>query len=270
MVDCEECESSFDNEHGLEVHMGMSHPKIARKKTCEGCRDDFQSQTGKKFCDDCNPFAGENNGNYKGEDGAKKETSCNECGVEFQYYPSNKEGQYCSDCQKERPWASRDSNIERIRNWDSPEHIGNSRTIECDWCGNSIERPLSMINENNFCSNNCQSDWLSEEYTGDGHPNWVEDYPTDTNYSGEWWNVRRQALERDNYTCQKCNVHREELGRNPSVHHIKPVETFENEQDAHTLDNVVSLCPSCHREEEWKIKNSTVRSLRWLPESLLK
>lgn len=132
-----------------------------------------------------------------------------------------------------------------------------------------MKRPPSMINEHNFCCNNCQYDWLSEEYTGDGHPNWVEGYPIDTNYSGNWWRIRRRALERDDSTCQKCGVTKEELGRNPSVHHIKPVETFDNTQNAHTLGNVVSLCPSCHREEEWKIKNGEVRSLEWLPESIL-
>lgn len=261
MVDCDECNSSFDSEHGLEVHMGMKHPEIARKRTCAGCGKEFQSQTKKKFCRECNPFAGENNGNYKGDSGAKEKTSCNECGTEFEYYPSDKEGQYCSECQKERPWASRDSNIRRIQNWDSPAHIGNSQVIECDWCESSIERQLSMINDHNFCCKKCQSKWLSEEFTGEGHPNWEENYPTNKSYGKVWRRVRSEALERDDYTCQKCGVDREELDKNPDVHHIQPIRTFENEQEAHTLDNVVSLCPSCHQEEEERVRDGRSRSL---------
>lgn len=268
MVECDECGSSFESQHGLDVHMGMRHPKVVNRRTCKDCGTEFYSQTEKQFCENCNPYAGKNNGNYK-ESSGKEETLCEECGVSFSYYPSEKKGLYCSDCQKERPWANRESNIERLHTVDSPAHIGNSRSIDCDWCGESIKRSESEIGENNFCCKQCQNNWLSEEFTGEGHPNWEDDYPTEANYGKGWRRVKIQALERDDYTCQKCGVDKEELGRNPSVHHIKPVETFEDEQDAHTVDNVVSLCPSCHREEEWKIKNGSVRSLEWLPKSIL-
>ncbi|MFU8870248.1 HNH endonuclease, partial [Natronococcus sp.] len=40
------------------------------------------------------------------------------------------------------------------------------------------------------------------------------------------------------------------LDRNPDVHHVRPVRSFENAEDAHTLDNVVTLCRSCHRRVE--------------------
>ncbi|MFH5800332.1 HNH endonuclease [Haladaptatus sp. CMAA 1911] len=60
---------------------------------------------------------------------------------------------------------------------------------------------------------------------------------------------------------------REELGRNPDVHHIVPVRWFIDSgfhtiEDAHFLDNVASLCSSCHRKAEYgKIAQDELRSL---------
>lgn len=92
------------------------------------------------------------------------------------------------------------------------------------------------------------------EFSGEGHPNWdgggVDDY-------GSGWNrVRSLALERDNYECVICGTSTEALGRNPDVHHIVPVRSFREADrldvsDAHYLDNVVTLCPGCHRRAEF-------------------
>jgi len=76
------------------------------------------------------------------------------------------------------------------------------------------------------------------------------------NYGKGWNRVRRQALERDNHECVVCGTTSEELGRNPDVHHIVPVRLFEadgnrEKAEAHALDNVVSLCPACHRKAEF-------------------
>nr|WP_311136853.1 HNH endonuclease [Natronosalvus rutilus] len=57
-------------------------------------------------------------------------------------------------------------------------------------------------------------------------------------------------LERDEYRCQSCGRGRQEIGRNPDVHHVIPVRTFDDPEDAHTLDNVVSLFRRCHRLAE--------------------
>jgi len=42
----------------------------------------------------------------------------------------------------------------------------------------------------------------------------------------------------------------EGIGREPDIHHIKPVREFDDPADAHQLDNVVCLCRSCHRTVE--------------------
>lgn len=72
----------------------------------------------------------------------------------------------------------------------------------------------------------------------------------DRPYVSPWWEVRSKALERDNHKCQICESTREELGSEPDVHHIKPVREFADSRNAHTLENVVALCRSCHRYAE--------------------
>jgi len=111
-----------------------------------------------------------------------------------------------------------------------------------------------LNSEHVFCSTECQSEWLSETFTGEGHPNWKGG--GSANYGRGWRRVRKRALERDGYECVLCGESAEELGRNPDVHHIVPVRAFletpaTTERDAHYLDNVVSLCPSCHRRAEF-------------------
>lgn len=115
-----------------------------------------------------------------------------------------------------------------------------------------------------LCSNECRATWLSEAFTGDGHPNWKGG--GNTPYGKGWNDVRERALDRDSRTCLLCGTDAEELGRNPDVHHIVPVRAFVESPvltvaDAHTLDNVVSLCPSCHRRAEFG--SVSREELRW-------
>jgi len=112
-----------------------------------------------------------------------------------------------------------------------------------------------MINgEVTLCSRECHASWLSEQFTGEGHPNW--EGGTVGPYGKGWNAVREAALERDGHECVVCGTTADELGRNPDVHHVVPVRAFVEtpvlaERDAHTLDNVVSLCPPCHRRAEF-------------------
>lgn len=57
-VDCVTCEDSFDTESAMKIHHSLAH----------------------------------------GESLAKKDTTCEECGASFSYYPSSKEGKYCGEC----------------------------------------------------------------------------------------------------------------------------------------------------------------------------
>ncbi|WP_123536860.1 HNH endonuclease [Halosimplex salinum] len=114
------------------------------------------------------------------------------------------------------------------------------------------------------CSEVCRREWLSESFTGDGHPNWKGS--GNESYGPGWSDVRRRALERDDYQCIRCGATTDDIGRNPDVHHIVPVRRFiesddHTKTDAHFLENVISLCISCHRKaDHGKISKQRLRS----------
>ena len=74
---------------------------------------------------------------------------------------------------------------------------------------------------------------------------WSND-PND--YGPNWTQQRAAARERDNYTCQNCGLREE--GRAHDVHHKIPFRAFERWSEANRLENLVTLCPACHRRAE--------------------
>jgi 5-methylcytosine-specific restriction endonuclease McrA len=63
--------------------------------------------------------------------------------------------------------------------------------------------------------------------------------------------MQRAARDRDRHTCVRCGTTREEVGRELDVHHLRAVNTFDEANDANTLDNLVTLCHPCHMFIEW-------------------
>jgi DEAD/DEAH box helicase domain-containing protein len=71
-----------------------------------------------------------------------------------------------------------------------------------------------------------------------------------------WEEQRGRARARDGYRCRHCGVGERE-GRAHDVHHIQPFRTFgyvrgQNDRylEANRLENLVTLCRSCHRRVE--------------------
>ncbi len=71
-----------------------------------------------------------------------------------------------------------------------------------------------------------------------------------------WEQQRTLARERDGYHCRHCSAP-ERPGRAHDVHHIQPFRTFgylrgknDNYLEANRLENLVTLCTSCHRRVE--------------------
>ena len=61
---------------------------------------------------------------------------------------------------------------------------------------------------------------------------------------------RWKALNRDEWTCQKCG---KDLDRKiAEVHHHRPHAGHESPEEANSLENLVSLCVDCHQEIESK------------------
>jgi len=251
--ECPTCRQTFDTRRGLGVHHSSAHGRRLPNRECHECGTEFYCDYEKKYCsDECRDeavsFEAEQNPNY---DGSKEQTSCERCGESFEYYPSEKEGLYCSECVETKNWR----NPPVIKGDNHPRWNGGKLTIECAICEETVERyPSHVYGEVTFCSDECQHNWLSEEFTGEGHPNW--EGGDVGNYGPGWNRVRRNALERDGYECVVCGTTKSDLGRNPDVHHVVPVRIFDTSEgmsveDAHRLDNVVTLCPPCHRKADF-------------------
>jgi predicted HNH restriction endonuclease len=87
---------------------------------------------------------------------------------------------------------------------------------------------------------------------GEGNPNWAGGY--EKYYGANWERKRTEALERDGFACLVCGVcteeHRKRYNRGLDVHHVRPIRTFDEPEDANTLDNLVTLCDRCHKRWE--------------------
>lgn len=167
-MNCPSCSDEFDSDRAMKIHHKLSH----------------------------------------GNSIAIEKSSCKNCNNTFEYYPSDKDGVYCSDC------------------------VNNP---EVTWSNGGL-----------FGEDNPRYNIDPED-----HPMWRGGY--DIKYIGSWHRVKEERLEIDNHKCQRCGAHKEELGQEPDVHHITPVRLFDNEEDAHTLDNTVCLCRSCHAFVENKL-----------------
>lgn len=70
----------------------------------------------------------------------------------------------------------------------------------------------------------------------------------------DWERARQEARARDNYRCRICQAV-EPAERRHEVHHIRPYRQFGppgaiDSRLANDLDNLITLCPSCHRQAE--------------------
>jgi DEAD/DEAH box helicase domain-containing protein len=75
-------------------------------------------------------------------------------------------------------------------------------------------------------------------------------------YGPGWQTARQAALTRDEHTCRQCGAP-ERDGRSHDVHHLRPFREFgyvpgenHNDREANQLDNLITLCPTCHARAE--------------------
>jgi DEAD/DEAH box helicase domain-containing protein len=71
-------------------------------------------------------------------------------------------------------------------------------------------------------------------------------------YGPSWPRQRDLARARDGFRCQVCGT--PEQGRTHHVHHKTPFRAFANPEQANHLSNLVTLCPSCHRQAELSVR----------------
>jgi len=147
--DCSDSNKEFQSDVTMRQHHTKVHDEQLPNCECDECEKEFFKKNGRrKYCDGCKydeHYEGENNPNYSG---AKEETECNECEGEFSYYPSEKEGNFCSDCVRktkcphpdcrdsDKEFAS-DSTMRQHHTLVHNEQLPNS---ECGDCGDEFFR----------------------------------------------------------------------------------------------------------------------------------
>ena len=134
----------------------------------------------------------------------------------------------------------------------TPINLGARSALACAHCNTRIDVPdwflakkLSLL----FCGTPCRRAWAR------GRPE-AELGASGVRYSrgGNWKIQSLAARERDKFSCRKCGVTEETLGRKLDVHHAIPYGSFESNLGANNLEHLVSLCPSCHRSAEFRLQ----------------
>lgn len=237
-MECPTCGRELSTERGVRQHHTQVHDEPLPNRTCSDCGTEFYDPKSRlEYCDDCDPNAGSNNGNW---DAAKQTASCVECGSTFEYYPSDKDGVYCPSCIEESDGLLPENPAERMQRV----------STDCPACGTEQRVLPSLLGRRKrgvFCDLQCYGEWLSENIVGEDHHCWKD---SESPYAHGWSSVRRAARVRDDFQCRVCGKPKSEMGRNPDVHHVTPIREFENPSNAHRMDNVISLCRSCHRKAE--------------------
>lgn len=243
---CPACGTEFTSVRGMRVHHTKVHGVPLPNRACRDCGVPFYDPDGQRIlCADCQvPRTGES----RWEPG-NTETACIECGATFLHYPSEKEGLFCPDCV-------RDDEVACIPPTSDPSD--GRTTVECAHCQepHDVFDHTIALQEHFFCDRECYPTWLAEERRQDGvwsasdNPNWQDGNEWSGPYGTGWSHARKRALDRDEYTCQRCGATRGELGQNPDVHHVKPVRLFDEPAQAHVLENLICLCRNCHIEVE--------------------
>jgi DEAD/DEAH box helicase domain-containing protein len=94
--------------------------------------------------------------------------------------------------------------------------------------------------------------WLGLSDTLVDHLRELGQWSSDPNdYGPQWQKIRDQVRARDHYRCQICGAL--EIDRPHHVHHKIPFRRFNDIDQANKLDNLITLCPICHRRAETSV-----------------
>ena len=91
------------------------------------------------------------------------------------------------------------------------------------------------------------SDVITEKLRAAGA--WTNDA---NDYGPHWGEIRAAVRARDGYTCAVCGV--PEGDRQHHVHHKIPFRNFSDRDTANRMENLITLCPSCHRQAEQNVR----------------
>jgi endogenous inhibitor of DNA gyrase (YacG/DUF329 family) len=129
---------------------------------------------------------------------------------------------------------------------------GKTVKLTCSECGKEFYRAISGIDPNNkhyFCSKPCQKANTDYILSGEDHYRYI-DGNTSYKRGDNWLMVRREVRKRDNKTCQICGITEAETHKLHDVHHIIPYRKFTDYREANNIENLITLCSSCHHRTE--------------------
>lgn len=271
MNECPTCDrDDFATESGMKTHHSVIHGESLAGHwiECDWCGEEHHKRQLKdrnehEFCSkECfsnyqsNELCGEDSHMW---DGGKVKVECVQCETSVEKFPAyaeKGERQYCSN-KCHAVWMSENQTGEDNPTYDPDSHV----EVACDNCGDTVVRKRSKYerNERNFCDIDCRGEWQSEYRCGENHPRWIEN-PDHINYGGSWPEQREKRLEKDGHECVICSKsnaqEKIDKGRGLDVHHIDKARNYLqedgtlDEEKAHRLENLITLCRSCHRRWE--------------------
>lgn len=117
----------------------------------------------------------------------------------------------------------------------------------CIGCGGSFETCPSKLRQakgaGKFCSRPCRDRY----WVGPLNPNW-QGAGRIYARGPHWQKIKRAIVSRDQ-VCQHCGTDGQ-----LHVHHAIPFRMFDNADEANHPNNLIALCPPCHRREDAKRK----------------
>ncbi len=95
--------------------------------------------------------------------------------------------------------------------------------------------------------------WLSLSEETIAHLRAAGAWNNDPNdYGPDWGKIRDRVRARDGYKCQVCGA--PETTRQHDVHHKTPFKAFVSREEANRLENLTTLCPTCHHQVEANVR----------------
>ena len=86
---------------------------------------------------------------------------------------------------------------------------------------------------------------MSESHKEEKNPNWKGGI-SESPYPSDWTDDLRESIrKRDNYICQLCGIHQDELNRKLAIHHIDYNKNNLNP------NNLITLCINCHMKTNY-------------------
>ena len=195
---------------------------------CEICEKIFLAYTSanQRFCSEKCMLNALHKQTYK-----QIKIKCKQCGKIFNRTPSHIK-------RRPNPFCSRECF----------KSFTNKIDVKCDFCGKKIKKSPSKIKKHkyHFCSKKCVDNFKKKYYRRENHWNWqngksFEPYGVEFNSK-----LREQIRSRDNFRCQECFRHQDELRTKTNRPYKLNIHHIDYNKKNNNSNNLISLCRVCH------------------------